>query len=271
MAFTRTFAITLSLLLAALAGAAENESSTFKPRLFAFRNGVSFGPFDKEAATLKALGYDGVGSVDAGSLAKRIAAYDAAGLKVFSVYIALGHKQLPEAIELLKDRNATIELTIRQKMGPETIKAVQNLADKAAEAKVRIALYPHAGFTIEKIDPALELIKKVDRPNVGLMFNLCHFLKSEKAKDIEATLERAGSRIFAVSTCGADADGKNWGTLIQPLDKGSFDQKRLFGTLKKIGFRGAVGIQCYAVKGDKRTNLERSMGAWKKILGAVNQ
>lgn len=268
--------VTLSVLLLGCpansqADAAADQTAAFRPKLFAFHNGVSFGGFEKEAAALKELGYDGVGSVPIASLEKRMAAYEAAGLKVFSIYVSLGDPKIPAAIELLKNSNATIELTVRTKMGPETIKGVQQLADLAAAAKLRIALYPHAGFTIATIDPALDLIQKVDRSNVGVMFNLCHFLKSERPAELEATIERAGKHIFAASTCGADTEGKSWNQLIQPLDAGTFDQARLFQSLKKIGFKGVVGIQCYAVKGDKKTNLARSMKAWHQIIAAVNK
>ena len=266
---TKSIILTLSLLLPQLAFAGD---AGFSPKLFAFQNGVDFGSLEQETAVMKELGYDGIGSAKFPGLAERIAAYDAAGLKVFSVYIDLSDPNVPAAIELLKNRNATVELTIRkQELNDETVKAVQGLADLAAKANVRIAFYPHAGFTIATIDPALEFIERVDRPNVGVMFNLCHFLKSEKAEDLEATIARAGKKIFAASTCGADVDGKNWTALIQPLDVGSFDQTRLFRALKQADFQGAVGIQCYAVKGDKRENLTRTMKAWKEIIAAVNQ
>ena len=39
--------------------------------------------------------------------------------------------------------------------------------------------------------------------------------------------------------------------------------------LKKLNFKGPVGLQCYAVRGDKRTNLKSSMAAWKKTLDAL--
>jgi sugar phosphate isomerase/epimerase len=257
------------LVLASIATAAE--PTTFAPPLFAFQNGVGFGSLEEEAASLKALGYDGVGSTNLNRLEERIAAYEAAGLKVFSIYVNLGDQRIAAAIPLLKDRQATIELTVRKKIDDAAIQEIRELADLAAKANVRIALYPHNGFTIATIDPAIKLVEQVDRPNVGLMFNLCHFLKNEKQANLEETLARAGKRIFAVSTCGADNDGRDWGALIQPLDKGSFEQARLFDTLKTIGFQGAVGIQCYAVKGDKRKNLERTAHAWKQILAKVNK
>ncbi len=263
-----------SCLLASLvlfASVARGAEPTFSPPLYAFQNGVSFGSPEQEAKTLKAMGYAGVCSTNPNNLKERIAAYEAEGLKILSIYVNLGDKRIAPAIPLLKDRNAIIELTVRKTIDDAAIKEIQDLADLAAKANVQIAFYPHAGFTIATIDPAIKLVEQVDRPNVGLVFNLCHFLKSEKEPELEATLSRAGKKIFAVSTCGADNDGNNWNALIQPLDKGTFDQSRLFGTLKEIGFQGPVGIQCYAVKGDKQKNLQRTANAWKQILAEVNK
>ena len=250
---------------------AQKQSPEFKPRVFAFRNGVAFGNFDQEATILKTLGYDGVGSVPTAQLRDRIIAYNTKGLKVFSIYVSLGDPKIPAAMEQLKGTGATIELTIRKKITPETVQEIQVLAALAEKAGLRIAFYPHAGFTIATIDPALDLIKQVNHPNVGLMFNLCHYLKSEDPAKLEDTIARAGKHIFAASTCGADTNGKNWSALIQPLDKGTFDQSRLLNALQKVGFQGAIGLQCYAIKGDKRENLKRSIKAWNLIIAAVNK
>jgi hypothetical protein len=69
-----------------------------------------------------------------------------------------------------------------------------------------------------------------------------------------------------VSINGADKNGQNWDTLIQPLDQGNFPQRRLLGVLKKMHFKGPVSLQCFAVKGDKITNLKKSIDAWEKLL-----
>ena len=110
--------------------------------------------------------------------------------------------------------------TVRKKIDDATVKEIQDLADLAARSNVRIAFYPHAGFTIATIDPALELVEKVDRSNVGVMFNLCHFLKSEKESDLEATLDRAGSKLFAVS----------FGKLSSRLPRSPFGSMAITGT-----------------------------------------
>ena len=45
--------------------------------------------------------------------------------------------------------------------------------------------------------------------------------------------------LFRVSTSGADVGGKNWGQLIQTLDRGTFDQKRLLKALDGMKYSGA--------------------------------
>jgi len=35
--------------------------------------------------------------------------------------------------------------------------------------------------------------------------------------------------------------------------------------LRDLGFEGNVGFQCYAIRGDSRDNLKRSIGAWNQL------
>ena len=248
----------------------------FDPPIYVFQNGLRLGQPAQEAATLKALGYDGAGSIYAGGLEARIKAYQDAELRIFSIYVAATvnakgasyDKAIPASIELLKGTDAIVELTIRSTVkdaDEQVVGIVREVAELADKAGLRVALYPHAGFYVARIDEAIRIVKKVDRKNVGLQFNLCHFLKSEQADDLEKTITAAGPYLFQVSTSGAQIGGKNWQQLIQPLDRGDFPQKRLFDALRKINFSGAVGLQCYSIKGDAKKNLEASIGAWKSL------
>ena len=259
-----------SLIIVLLLGAsvARAQDGAFAPKFYAFQNGLKFGSDADEAKVLKELGYDGMSQAKhtGEKLAEQVAAYKKVGLKVLSTYLNVNDKPITEAqVKPLANSGAMIELTIR-KITPKTVEAVRETAAMAAKLKIRVALYPHAGHGVATMSQAMALIQKVDHPNLGVMFNLCHFLKSEKAEDLEKALETAGDRLFAVSTAGADLNGKNWGALIKTLDEGDFPQKRLFGVLKKLKFSGPVGLQCYAVRGDKRKNLEKSMTAWKKTM-----
>ena len=57
----------------------------------------------------------------------------------------------------------------------------------------------------------------------------------------------------------------DWDRLIQTLDRGSFDVGRVLRTLKQLDYTGPIGLQCYAIPGDSRENLTRSMSAWRKL------
>ena len=249
----------------------QTNAQAFSPVFYAFENGVSFGSAENDAKTLRELGYAGISQAHAGGekLARQVAAFDKAGLRVLSVYLKVGDTPLAEdLVKPLANRDALIELTVRS-ITPKTVEAVRDTAEMASKLKIRVALYPHHGNAIATMPNAMNLIAKVDHPNLGVMFNLCHFLKNEKAEDLELVLEKAGTRLFAVSTCGANLGGQGWSDLIKPLDQGDFPQVRLMRALKKMNFTGPVGLQCYGVRGDKRTNLSNSIVAWKKILAEL--
>ena len=255
--FLVIFNLTLSLCLA----------GDFKPKFFAIENGVRFGGIENEVKTLKELGYDGVSQIkqDKNVLAK-IEAYKKAGLKVLSIYLNVNDKALSkEIMKPFADQGGMIELTVR-KMSDKTVTAIRETVEAAAQMNIKVALYPHHGFSIATIPQSLDLIKKVKHPNLGVIFNLCHFLKGEKVEDLESTLTNAAPYLFAVSTSGADEKGKSWGDFIKTLDQGNFSQKRFFKKLKELKFSGPVSLQCYAVKGDKKTNLQNSIQAWKEII-----
>lgn len=265
MKMIRALAIPLFCACAPLTRSGEAPIPAFEPSLFVFQNGVDFGTFDEEARTLRELGYEGLGSVKPPGLAERIEAYDAAGLRIFSIYVRLGDEQIPACIELLRGRDALVELNVKQARDQETVDAIRVVCDLASAAGLRVALYPHVSTGVERIADALAFIEEAEHPSLGVMFNLCHFLKSERAEDLEATLQKAAPHLFAASTCGADKDGTAWSQLIRPLDEGSFEQARLLRALEDCGFSGEIGLQCYAVKGDKRENLRRSREAWDRL------
>ncbi|WP_411846311.1 TIM barrel protein [Roseibacillus persicicus] len=241
----------------------------FEPEFYAFFNGLPELSHQKEAELLKELGYDGISQIygrDEG-LAERVEVYEKAGLKVLSVYMpATDEPVKPQAVQPLAN-GGFIELTVKKK-SPEIVASLRKTAAMAAELNIKVALYPHFGDDIATMDQALALVEEVNHPNLGVMFNLCHFMRSESIDDLEAAIEKAGPRLFSVSTNGADLDGKDWATLIRSLDQGTFPQERLLNALEKIGYTGPVGLQCYNVPGDKKASLQASIKAWRELTGS---
>jgi sugar phosphate isomerase/epimerase len=70
--------------------------------------------------------------------------------------------------------------------------------------------------------------------------------------------------LSVVNINGADTDGKDWKTLIQTLDRGTFDMRGFLETLRDAGYTGPIGFQGYGIGGDARDNLKRTMAAWEK-------
>ena len=250
-------------------------AEVFEPKLFAFYNGAPDLPLDQQARFLKAQGYAGISQVYANELGEklneRVQAYEAAGSQVLSVYLPATAQPIEEKqLKVLANHGAMIELTVK-KVTPEVLTSIRQTATIAEGHNLKVALYPHYGNAIATVPQALELISQVKHSNLGLMFNLCHFLKSEEASTLERVLEQSGDRLFAVSTCGADLDGADWKELIQTLDQGSFPQVRLFKKLKELGYKGPISLQCYNLKGDREENLKRSMRAWNNVFLEINR
>ncbi len=237
---------------------------------------------EQQAALLKELGYDGAGHLWLDNLEERIKTLDAVGLKLFQVYLRVDlaaqdapyDARLDSALPLLKDRDVMLALLMTglppsDPGGDERgVAIIREIADKARPFGARVALYPHANDWLERVEDAIRLARKAGRPNVGVMFNLCHWLKVDEEEHLEALVAEAAPYLFAVSIHGADRAAEihtGTGNWIQPLDSGSFDVRHFLSVLDEHGFRGPIGLQCYGIPGDAREHLTRSLTAWRKL------
>jgi sugar phosphate isomerase/epimerase len=232
---------------------------------------------------LKELGYDGigVGFKDCKELSKMLEELDKNGLRLFAVYLGANidpgeqkyEPKLKEAIKILKGRNTILWLFVRSKKykpsspagDARAVEIIREIADMAAEHRVRVALYPHYRFWVERAEDAVRVAKKVNRKNVGVTFNLCHWLRVEDQKNMKSLIRSAMPHLFVVSINGADSGGEDWKQLIQTLDRGSFDTSRFLRTLEDCGYTGPIGLQGYGIGGDAYENLKRSMSAWRQL------
>ena len=233
-----------------------------------------------QAKLLKELGYAGTAHVWLDGVPEAIKAADDAGLELFQIYVRISldpnkpayNPRLHDVVKLLKGRRTMLGLLIQGKPSsttehdPQAVKIVREIAAMAANSGTRVALYPHTGDWLARAEDAVRVAEKVDRKNVGVMFNLCHWMRTDKQENLIPVLRKAAPRLFAVSINGADRDNTaqlaRW---IQPLGRGTFDVYPVIKTLAELGYTGPVGLQCYGVKGDVRDNLRRSIDAWRKF------
>lgn len=235
---------------------------------------------EQQAQLLKELGYDGAGHLWLDQVPERLKTLDAAGLKLFQIYVRVDvgpaakqpyDPRLKEMLPLLKGRGTMLAVLLTgappsdPSRDPRVVELLREIADLAATADVTVALYPHAGDWLETVEDAIRVADKADRRNVGVMFNLCHWLRTDKQRDYAAVLKKAMPRLFAVTINGADEfdNQPGWTRYIQPLGGGSFDMLRFLKTLRQLGYTGPIGLQCYGLTGDARDLLDESMKAWR--------
>jgi sugar phosphate isomerase/epimerase len=277
--FTTGFFAWLSLLT--LVNAAEQKAYPFFPFCIDWHDAKKRS-FEQQAVMLKELGYEGVGHIYLEKVAERLKTLDDAGLKLFQITMVVevgpgkqpyDAARLEEVLDLIKGRRVQFCLLVNgmkpsdSAVDPHAVKILREMSELAKDSGAQLLLYPHQGSWIERIEDSMRVAEKVDRPNVGVMFNLCHWLRVDKSRDYKPLLKQAMPRLWAVSINGADNfdEKPGWAHYIQPLDQGSFDVGGFLKTLKELGYKGPVGLQCYGIGGDAREHLTRSMAAWKKL------
>lgn len=264
-----------------------SQTNELKNLFFAMDTGTENGFSEEKVAMLSQLGYKGMDfspltgfGRSLAQLPRVIEAADKHDINLYGIYIELSiddvgfPAELKEAIELLQGRETVIwAALISEKFEPgseagdETAVAkVRAIADEASKAGLQVVLYPHVHFYAERVDDNVRIAGKVNRDNVGVTFNLCHWLKVENSQDLEGILQRAIPYLKRVTINGADKpDGTDmgWNRLIQPLDQGSYDVYSFVKKLKSMGYDGPIGLQGYGMQGDKQENLRRSLATWQ--------
>ena len=179
---------------------------------------------------------------------------------------------LDRALPLLNGRNTILLRNTHSKRfqpsDPEgdayAVPIFQALADKVAPYGVRVAPYPHVNCWVETPEDTARLAATVNRPNFGTSFNLYHWkaLEGERKRPLEEVAALLGPTLMVLSINGDE--GKT--IAIGPLeDADVHDYCDTLAAFRAEGFRGPVGLQCYAIETDAPTHLRQSMAVWEKI------
>lgn len=288
LAGTALLGTVLTAPLCAAESAAKRVANPFYAMDTAFRRaGLTT---DQQLDLVKELGFSGIAWTEAPpeQVAATLLQVEKRGLKMSAIYCAasvtpegkLSHSpQLTRLMETLKGRGTLVWLHVGGK-GPAfdkltddepLVAGFRKLADTAVANGLRLAVYPHVGEWTARFGDATRLALVVKHPGFGVSFNLCHALAMGDEKKIPALIEAAKPVLFTVTINGADAgvNRADWGRLIQPLGKGTFDNAPVLRKLAEIGFTGPVGFQGYGIPGDARSILGPTMKAWLSLTEAT--
>ena len=142
----------------------------------------------------------------------------------------------------------------RQRVRAEAAR-IRSIAEAAAELDCQVGLYNHGGWFGDPLNQ-LAIIRELNLPNVGIVYNLHH--GHEHLDRFDDLLARMRPHLLALNlngmSPGADRDGRK----IMPLGAGQLDLE-LLRTIRNNGYRGPIGIlnhTDYDAASRLRDNLE---------------
>ena len=260
-----------------------------KNEFFALHNIIrgdsTYNTFDKQVELVKNAGFDGIEINQIESFDGMKSALDQFQFKgsYFYVKLQLGDpidNRLESAINKLKGTNTIIApyiLADTKRFKPnspegdsEAIKLLQLISMWSKKSGLQVAIYPHFSFYVERTDHALQLAQKVNRKNVGLSFNLCHWLATTsltERTDLKNHLKELKPYLKMMTISGAyDVISQKktiFDDYILPLGTGNFDTYDLVKFMvKTIKYKNPIGVQCYNIKGNKPQLIKNTMSVW---------
>jgi sugar phosphate isomerase/epimerase len=243
---------------------------------------------DKQVELIKKAGFDAIEINQVENFESMKASLDKYQFKGAYFYVKLKleepyfDKRLADYIQQLKGTNVIIAPFIvseSKKFKPSShdadtlvVRLVRQIADMAKKSNLQVAIYPHYGFYVERTDHALALVKEINRKNVGLTFNLCHWLATTSQSErstLKPHLKELSPSLKMITICGANdvvTQQKNvWDDYILPLGTGSFDTYDLVKYMvKDLKFKQPIGVQCYNIKGNKPLLVQNTITVWKE-------
>ena len=113
------------------------------------------------------------------------------------------------------------------------IDPLSRVADAAAEVGLKMAVEPLPKNEIgNNLDDVLRIIERLNRPNVGINFDVNHLFPPESVPDL---IRKAGDRIFSVHISDQDGQERHW----LPF-AGTLDWPAILAALKSTGYTGPL-------------------------------
>ena len=246
-----------------------------------------YNTFDKQVELVKNEGFDAIEINQLENFDEMKAAIDKYQFKGAFFYVKLKLEppfydgRLEDCIKKLKGTKVIISPFIvseSKRYKPSTKDAdtlathlLQQIGDMAKKSGLEVAIYPHYSFYVERTDHALALAKQVNRKNVGLAFNLCHWLATTNQNErlnLKTHLRELKPCLKMMTICGANdvitQSKVIWDDYILPLGAGDFDTFGLVRYMvRELHYKNPIGVQCYNIKADKVTLVKNTISVWQ--------
>ncbi|MDZ4858178.1 MAG: LamG-like jellyroll fold domain-containing protein, partial [Candidatus Hydrogenedentes bacterium] len=172
-------------------------------------------------------------------------------------------------LDVLKRHNVKTELWVSQGFGdvqctPEEHKqridaavlALRPIVDAAAEIGCKVGLYNHGGWFGEP-ENQIEIIKALNAPNVGIVYNLHH--GHAHLDRFPELLKAMMPHLYCINLNGMTKDGEAKGEKIMPIGNGDLDLA-LLRTIRDSGYTGPIGVLGHTMDDAEETLLDNLDG-----------
>lgn len=144
------------------------------------------------------------------------------------------------------------------------VKRIREIATAAQDAGCKVALYNHgAWFGIP--ENQVRLIKAIDMPNVGIVYNLHH--AHDQLDRLPSILKTIQPYLLAINLNGMQTDGERLGKKILPIGQGDRDRV-VIQLIGKTGFQGPVGILNHTDL-DAKVRLQENLEGLRTVVNEV--
>ncbi|MBN2325708.1 MAG: xylose isomerase [Candidatus Omnitrophica bacterium] len=172
----------------------------------------------------------------------------------------LERKKVKTQIWVMLDESPLNKMTDPERV-EACAKAIRSLALSAQKFGGSVGLYNHGGWFGEP-ENQIQIIKKVNLPNVGIVYNFHH--GHEHISRFPELFKEMQPYLMAVNLNGMRADGPK----ILPVGDGDSEQEMIKFILDS-GYRGPIGILDHRSELDAEESLQKNLDGLQKVLKEI--
>lgn len=140
------------------------------------------------------------------------------------------------------------------------VQRLRPIADAASELGCKVGLYNHGGW-FGVPENMVKLKKAIDRPNVGIVYNLHH--AHDELERLPFVLDLLAPHLLVLNVNGMQSGGDKVGKKILIIGEGDRDEE-VFAAIKFSKYRGPIGILNHT-DADARLQLQANLKGLEKL------
>jgi hypothetical protein len=143
---------------------------------------------------------------------------------------------------------------------------LRTIADAANEVGCKVGLYNHGGW-FGVPENMTRLLTAIDRPNVGIVYNLHH--AHGELDRLPEVLKLLMPHLYVLNVNGMQTNGDKVGKKIMVIGEGDRDRE-VFQAIARSGYQGPIGILNHTNE-DAYSRLNANLEGLQKMIKAISQ